>query len=143
MRIDVGAKFVAAEKNVAAEKRIAFAFEIQILRQPDDFVAVLFHPAREMRRFSAAFFVPEITRDETAADSQAGIRGEDHVGKFRARWDELDLAIECGKRVEETFPLRLDKRRIGAAGAAHPRIDLVLDPVIIRRTEEQLAHTWK
>src|SRR5947207_15238028 len=143
MRIDVGAKFVTAEKNVAAEERVTFAFEVQILRQPDDFIAVLFHPTREMRRFSAAFFVPEIARNKTAADGQAGVRGEDHVGKFRARWDELDLAIECGKRVEEAFPLRLDKRRIGAAGAAHPGIDLVLDAVIIRRTEEQLAHTSK
>ena len=45
VRIDVGAKFVAAKKDVAAEERVAFPFEIQILRQPDDFVAMLFHPA--------------------------------------------------------------------------------------------------
>ena len=63
MRIDVGAKFVSAKKRVPREERIAFTFEIQILRQPDHFVAVFLHPAREMRRFAGAFFVPEITRD--------------------------------------------------------------------------------
>src|SRR5687768_8237055 len=42
MRIDVGAKFVTAKENVATEESVAFAFEIQILRQPHDVVAVLF-----------------------------------------------------------------------------------------------------
>ena len=65
--LNVGAKFVAAEKYVAAEERVAFPFEKEILRQPDDFVAVFFHPAREMRRFAGAFFVPEIARNEIAA----------------------------------------------------------------------------
>src|SRR2546429_6164016 len=98
MRIDVGAKFVTAEKDIAAEERVTFAFEIHIFRQPDDFEAVLFHPTREMRRFSAAFFVPKITRDETAADGEAGVGGEDHVGKFRARRGWADLANQVWRR---------------------------------------------
>src|SRR5688500_12967102 len=73
MRIDVGAKFVAAEEHVAAEEGVAFPFEIEILRQPDDFVAVFFHPARKVRRFSGAFFVAEITWNETTADGEAGV----------------------------------------------------------------------
>src|SRR3954471_23671314 len=68
MGVDVGAEFVAAKKNVAAEERVTFAFEVELLRQPDDFVAVLFHPTCEMRRFAGAFFVAEIARDKTAAD---------------------------------------------------------------------------
>ena len=140
MRIDIGPKFVAAEKHVTAEERVAFALEIQILRQPDDFVTVLLHPAREVRRFARPFLVPEITRDETASDSETGVGGEDHVGKFRPRRDQLDLAIQVRELFEETFPLRLNEGRIGATRPAHPRIDLVLDAVIVRRTEEKLAH---
>src|SRR5437763_3735819 len=68
VRIDVGAEFVAAEKNVAAEKRVAFALEVKVLREPDDFVVVLFHPTGEMGRFASALFVPEITWDETTTN---------------------------------------------------------------------------
>src|SRR2546423_13712242 len=68
MGIYVGPEFVAAEQNIAAEEGVALAFEIKVLRQPDDFVAMLFHPARKMRRFAGAFFVPEIARDKTATD---------------------------------------------------------------------------
>src|SRR3981081_1046286 len=42
MRIDVGAKLVATEKDVATEESVSFPFEIKILRQPDNFVTVLF-----------------------------------------------------------------------------------------------------
>ena len=38
------------------------------------------------------------------------------------------------------FPLLLRQGCLGAVGAAHPGIDLVLDPVVIGRTEEQFAH---
>src|SRR5437764_6039243 len=38
------------------------------------------------------------------------------------------------------FPLLLRQGSIGAVGAAHPGIDLVLDTVVIGRTEEQFAH---
>src|SRR2546423_13532409 len=68
MRVDVGTEFVAAEQNVAAEECVPLAFEIKVLRQPDDFVAMLFHPTGEMRRFAGAFLVPEITWNKTATD---------------------------------------------------------------------------
>ena len=32
MRLDIGAKFITAEKRVAPEKRIAFAFKIKFFR---------------------------------------------------------------------------------------------------------------
>jgi hypothetical protein len=40
----------------------------------------------------------------------------------------------------QLFPLLLDDCRFGAAGDAHPGIDLVLDAVVVRRTKKQLAH---
>ena len=38
-------------------------------------------------------------------------------------------------------PLLLSNGRLGSVGYAHPGIDLVLDPVVIGRTKEQLSHT--
>src|SRR4029450_8703253 len=52
MRLDIAAKFVPAKKRVLAEKSVAFAFEIQVFRQPMNFIAVLFHPTHEIRRFT-------------------------------------------------------------------------------------------
>ena len=80
MRIDVGTEFVATKEHVTAEKRVAFAFEIQILRQPHHFVAVLFHPARKVRRLASALLVPEIAGNEMSSDGEPGIRRENHVG---------------------------------------------------------------
>ena len=94
MRLDVGAKFVAAKEHVAAEERIAFAFEVKIFRQPGHFVAMLFHPFGKERLFTGAFFVAEITGDEFAADGQSGVGGENHVGKPWLWRNQMNLAIQ-------------------------------------------------
>src|ERR1700730_6090340 len=64
MRIDVRTELISAEKRLTVEQRIAFSLEIEFIRQPRDFVTVLFHPARKMRRFAGALFMPKIARDE-------------------------------------------------------------------------------
>ena len=141
MRLDIGAKFVPAKKNVAAaEESVTFAFEVEVIGQPRNLVAVLFHPVREVRRFARAFFVPEITGNELATDGKPGVSRENHVGESPLRGDQMNLAIQFGKRRVQFVPLLLCKHSFGAARATHPRIDLVLDPVIVRRTKEQLAH---
>ena len=140
MRFNVGAKFVAAKKCVASEERIAFALEIIIVRQPGDLITMLLHPARKMRRFIGAFFVTKIARDEFFPDCETGVRRKNHVGKFRLRRDQLDLAIQFRQGRVQIFPLLLRQRRFRAARAAHPWIDFVLDAVMVRRTEKQLAH---
>ena len=141
MRAHVGAKLVAAKKRVAGKERIAFALEELVGRQPDDFVAVLLHPLREVGRFGGSFLVPKITRDKFLADSQPGIGGEDHVRKFRPGRDEMDVAAEAEQFRLEPAPLLLDKRGVGAPSTTHPRVNLVFDTVIIRRAEEQFSHT--
>ena len=85
MRLDIGAKLVPAKKCVAAEESVAFAFEVEIIGQPRDFVAMFFHPARKMRRFAGALFVPEIARNESATDGQPCVGCENHVGKLWLR----------------------------------------------------------
>src|SRR5712664_298701 len=140
MRFDVGAELVTAKKCIASEKRVAFAFEIVIIWQPRNLVAAFFHPAGKMRRFASALFVPEITRNELLADSEAGIGGKNHIRQLGLRRDELDSAIQFGQRCVQTAPLRLRERRFSAARAAHPGINFVLDAVVIRRAKQELAH---
>src|SRR5882724_13537223 len=52
MRLDIGPKLVPAKKCVAVEESVAFTFEVEIVGQPRDLVAMFFHPARKMRRFA-------------------------------------------------------------------------------------------
>src|SRR5215471_49305 len=140
MRLNVRAKLVAAKKHVAAKERVAFTLEIKVLRQPIHLVTVVLHPLGKERLFPGAFLVAEITRDEFAADSQPGIGGENHIGQSRLRRDQMNLAIQFGKRRMQLLPLFLGDLRFSATGDAHPGIDLVLDAVVVRRTKKQLAH---
>ena len=94
MRLDVGAKFVTAEKRVAAEERVTFSFEVEILRQPTNFITVLFHPTREKRGFARAFLMAKIARNKFLSDGQPGVGGKNHVGQFRLRRNQLDFAVE-------------------------------------------------
>ena len=140
MRFDVGAEFVTAKKCIASEKCVAFALEIVIIGQPGNLEAVFFHPAGEMRCFAGALLVPKVAWDNLFADGKPGISGKNHVRQFRLRRDELNSAIEFGQRSLQAVPLLLRQRRFSAARPAHPRIDLVLDAVVIRRAKQELAH---
>src|SRR4051794_27848433 len=94
MRLNVRTEFVAAKERVAAEERVAFPLEIEILRQPLYFVAMLFHPFRKERLLAGAFFVTEIAGNEFTPNSKAGIRGENHVGKAALRRYQMNVGIQ-------------------------------------------------
>ena len=53
----------------------------------------------------------------------------------------MDVAPEAKEFLVQSAPLGLDERGIGAAGAAHPGIDLVFDAVVIGRAKQKIAHT--
>ena len=98
MRLNIGAKFVAAKKRVAAKERVAFALEVKIVRQPMHFVAAFFHPVGKERLFTGAFFVAEITGDEFATNGQPGVRSENHIGKLGLWRNQMNLAMQFRKR---------------------------------------------
>jgi hypothetical protein len=100
---------------------------------------VLRHPFGKKRLFAGAFFVAKIAGDESVTNSQPCVSGEDHVRQSRLWRDQMNFA-KFGKRYVQLFPLLLNDRRFRPAGNAHPRIDLVLNPVVIRWTQKQLAH---
>src|SRR5438045_8936633 len=120
MRLDIGTKFVAAKKDIAAEKRIAFAFEIEIIWQPRDFVAVFLHPTREMWRFTRPLFVPEITRNKFLSNSKPGVGGENNVRKFRLRRNQIDLAMKFRQRRMQIPPVLLRECGFRASRSTPP-----------------------
>jgi hypothetical protein len=140
MRFDVRPEFVTTKKCVADKKRVAFTFKIEIVGQPGDLIAALFHPGGKMWRFAGALFMPEIAWDELFADSESGVGGENHVRQLWLRWDELNFAIQFGKNRVQAPPLLLRDARFCPARSTHPGIDLVLDAVVIRRAKKKLAH---
>src|SRR5260370_38509070 len=140
MRLEVGTKLVPAKERITAKEGVALALEVKLLRQPRDFVTMLFHPAREMRRFAGSLFVPEIARDKFLSNSQPGVGCENHVRKLRLRRDQLNLALQFRQGRMQVLPLFLRQWCFRPPRAAHPWIDLVLDAVMVRRTKEQLTH---
>ena len=78
----------------------------------------------------------EITRDKFLADGEPGVGSEYHVGQFRLWRHQLDLRLEGGERFVQSLPLRFRQIGFGATRATHPRIDLVLDAVVIRRAQK-------
>src|SRR6266699_59247 len=75
MRLNIGAKFVAAKEHVAAKERVAFALEIKILGQPLHLVVAFFHPFRKERLLTSTFFVAEIAGNKLATNRQSSVGG--------------------------------------------------------------------
>src|SRR5712664_1184828 len=93
MRLNVGTKFVTAEQRIPAKKRVAFALEVKIFRQPIHFITTLFHPFREERLLTRALLMAKITGDEFATNRQSGVGGENHIGKSGLGRNQMNLAI--------------------------------------------------
>ena len=136
MRLDVGAEFVTAEKRVAAEERVAFAFEIKILRQPDHFVTVFFHPAGKMRRFTGAFLCRKLLGINLFPTVSPAFAVKTMSGNLGCGGDEMNLASKLGQASRAVLSIVSARRGFRAAGAAHPGIDLVFDAVMVRRTKQ-------
>src|SRR5215475_2664412 len=140
MRLNVRTKLVTAKQRIAAKKSVAFPFEIKIFWQPIYFITALFHPFREERLLAGALLMAKIAGDKFAANRQPGIGGENHIRKPGLRWNQMNLTVEVRETRVQLFPLLLRQNCLGAAGPVHPRIDLVLDAVVIGRTEKQFTH---
>src|SRR5438874_1644841 len=140
MRANIRTETVATEQNITTEQRVPFSFENQSLGQTHEFVTVLCEPLFELFLFNLPFLETKVAPDELLPDNQARIGRENHVRHFFARRDQLDLTAQRLKRLAELLPLSLRHRRQGILGAVHPRIDLVFNAVVVRRTEQYLSH---
>src|SRR5437870_5224351 len=93
-----------------------------------------------MRRFTGTLFVPEVAWNKFLSDGEAGVCGEDHVGKLGLRVYQMNFAIQFRQCRVQIFPLLLRESRFCSAGPTHPRVNFILDSVMIRRAKKQLTH---
>src|SRR6266446_5210320 len=97
-------------------------------------------PLFKVDLLTAALLVMEITGNELFSNQQPGVRGEDHVRKLRLWRHQLDFTSERLQRFAQLLPLREGLLAVRAAPPAHPGIDFVFDPVVVRRAEQQPRH---
>ena len=80
--------------------------------------------------------IAETAAEEPLAEDEPGVRGEHEVRQPRLRLHLLNDDTERPQRVAQRLPLAEREFADGPEGAVHPRVDLVLDPVMIRRAHE-------
>src|SRR5947209_762136 len=93
-------------------------------------------PGIEMRRLAGADLVAEARAEKTLTEHHTGIGGEDQVRQARLRRHPFDLYTQSDQCLIQLLPLSPGSFRGAAAFPRHPRIDLVFDPVIIRRAHQ-------
>ena len=131
---DFGAEVIAAEQLVSGEERVAGPLEEHVFGKFVDGETVFAKPRTEDRLLAAAHRKTEPRQDHAPIGHQAGIGGEHQVGQTGLRVDEHQLGpTRVGESLAEVGPLRLRKLRLGPVETRHPRVDLVLDGVILRR----------
>jgi hypothetical protein len=90
-----------------------------------------------VRLFSLAFAMMKAAERNDAVADEAGVGGEDHVGRSGLRLDEVDLS-DSAERAVQLLPLLGCALARGAMDVAgHPRIDDVVDLIMLWRAHEE------
>src|SRR5205823_2149792 len=74
--------------------------------------------------------------EEPLLEHQAGVGGEDKVGQAGLGRQQLKLRAKAFQRGVELLPLAAGSLRRAGTLALHPRVDLILDAVIVGRAHE-------
>src|SRR5690606_27406981 len=93
------------------------------------------------RRLAGAHLMAETRADEAVLEDQPGVGGEHQVGQTRLGLHQLDLRTEPAQGLVQGAPLPAGTLAVGVLLHAHPRVDLVLDAVVIGRTHENACAT--
>src|SRR5262245_49887495 len=106
----------------------------------NNLIAAVDKPFFEMFLLPLPLRKTKIAPDELLSDEQPRICRKDHVGQFLSWRHQLHITAERLQLLKQSAPLRAREFRIGIPCAIHPRIDLVFDPVVIRRTKKQRTY---
>ena len=98
MRLNVAAELVTAKKCIARKESVAFAFEIQIVRQPKNLITVLFHPTHEIRRFTGSFLVAALERHPGLAGTLVEIARQGKLDPVIGRDEEIRRVVQVLSR---------------------------------------------
>src|SRR2546421_234316 len=93
-------------------------------------------PGVEVRRLAGPDLVVEPGREEPLPEHEPGVGREHQVRQPRLRPHLLDGGPEPAERFAEGPPLVPGDVADGGEGALHPRVDFVLDPVVVGRAHQ-------
>src|SRR5262249_2506805 len=135
----VTADAVAGEKCLSAKQGVAGAFKVHPFRQVFDYKAIFGKPGIEEGRLAGPNLMAKSGAEKSPAEYKPGVGREHQVGQPGLRGHQLDLYAKLHKGIVKVPPLHVRPLRGTAARPAHPRVDLILNPVIIRRAHQD---TW-
>src|SRR5918994_1707795 len=134
MRGDIRADMVSGKPRISTLQQIALALKAMLLRQMHDLKALMAKPLLEMCSLATSNIVAEVADDKLVLPDEAGIGRKDHVRQPELSLDQAD--IDGQPILEEPaqgIPLLLGLHRVALVAPAHPRINFVLDTVIVGR----------
>ena len=133
---EVGAEAVAAEEPLADEERVAGPLEGDLVGDPVDGDAAALEGVPPEGLLALPLGMAEAAQHRLATAHHRSVRGEHHVGQAGLLVDQLHPLAEEAVCVVERLPLRERHASVDLGLDVHPRIDLVLDPVMVGAAHE-------
>jgi hypothetical protein len=129
---------IAGVEGVAAEECVAGAFKAEVFRHLDDFEAVLCKPAAVVGFFALPLPVAEAREKSLPMKDHRGVGREYQIGEPRPGFQQRDLGTGIDDVCPQGVPLSNRHRVFCLARHVHPRIDFVVDAVVIRRAHQDV-----
>jgi hypothetical protein len=89
---------------------------------------VLLEPRCKQWLFALPLRMAKMRYDDTLTINHSSIGRENQIGPASDRFKRFNLSTEAGKQIMKLLPLPNSQRMIDLLLAAHPGIDLVLNP---------------
>ena len=135
----VAAHAIAGVERVAAEERVAGAFEAEVFGDFDDLETIFGKPAAIVGLFALPLAVTEARDERLRRKIIAALAVNTKSGRPVDGFQQRCLGAGIDDVREQRMPLRDRHGVFGLARHVHPRIDLVVDAVEIRRAHQDVG----
>ena len=133
---DRRANAVAGQQRVAAEEGIAGPLEKRVRFEEAKLETVLGEPGLGVGFLDLPLRMAKTGGNGHIAVDHRRIGGEDQVGHAGQRRACIRFSPRIAPRSSQVLPLRHGQIAVGPQPAVHPRVDLVFNAVVVRRTHE-------
>ncbi len=135
-RLGVAADEIPREQRVPAEQRIAGPLEIPRVGNGDCLEPLALEPFLIEHRLSLPGRVPKPREKHFLPPDQTRVGREHEIRQALDRRQQANRRPQRRKQIVQILPLLLRSRRVALPAAAHPGVDLVFDPVKVRRAHQ-------
>src|SRR5262245_46633059 len=130
------ANAITSKQRVATKQRIAGPFEMHVIAGLADFEPRGCEPLLVVRHFSLALWMSKASHDGDVLVNERRVGREHHVRQAGLRRQKLDRGSRFFQQLLERRPLLAGSLPIALPLPVHPRIDFVLNSIVIRRAHE-------